>query len=305
MYESLTPILAFIGVLTLGGGVILGLAARRGSLRRLKADRTNTELDAPQEAQRTGPRALLAGITRLGHALSLGRVSANLCEHLARAGFHQSSAATTYLGVKLMLLLFGGAVAAAFVLPTSLNPWYKGYLLGLGPILLFFLPNLAIRFRRRRRALQVRQHLPVAIDLLEVCVTAGMGLDTAWNAVSDEIRHVSMLLADEMMLVNLERQLGASRTLAMRNMAERTGAEELSSLVALLVQTERFGTSVGEALRTFAQSMREARSMRSEEAAEKLAVKLLFPLVFFIFPVMLLVMGGPAGITIYDVMIRK
>jgi tight adherence protein C len=186
-----------------------------------------------------------------------------------------------------------------------LNPWYKGYLLGLGPILLFFLPNLAIRFRRRRRALQVRRHLPVAIDLLEVCVTAGMGLDTAWNAVSDEIRHVSMLLADEMMLVNLERQLGASRTLAMRNMAERTGAEELSSLVALLVQTERFGTSVGEALRTFAQSMREARSMRSEEAAEKLAVKLLFPLVFFIFPVMLLVMGGPAGITIYDVMIRK
>ena len=304
MYESLTPILAFIGVLTLGGGVILGLAARRGSLRRLKADRSNTELDAPQEAQRAGPRALLAGLRRLGHALSLGRVSANLCEHLTKAGFHQSSAATTYLGVKLMLLLFGGAVAAALVLPTSLNPWYKGYLLGLGPILLFFLPNLAIRFRRRRRALQVRQHLPVAIDLLEVCVTAGMGLDTAWNAVSDEIRHVSMLLADEMMLVNLERQLGASRTLAMRNMAERTGAEELSSLVALLVQTERFGTSVGEALRTFAQSMREARSMRSEEAAEKLAVKLLFPLVFFIFPVMLLVMGGPAGITIYDVMVR-
>jgi tight adherence protein C len=304
MSESLTPILAFIGVLTLGGGVILGLAVRRGSLRRLKADRSNTEVDAPQEAQSPGPRALLAGLRRLGHALSLGRVSANLCEHLTKAGFHQSSAATTYLGVKIMLLVLGGAVAAAVVLPTSLNPWFKAYLIGLGPILLFFLPNLAIRFRRRGRAKQVRQHLPVAIDLLEVCVTAGMGLDTAWNAVSDEIRHVSMLLADEMMLVNLERQLGASRTLALRNMADRTGAEELSSLVALLVQTERFGTSVGEALQTFAQSMREVRSMRSEEAAEKMAVKLLFPLVFFIFPVMLLVMGGPAGITIYEVMVR-
>ena len=93
-----------------------------------------------------------------------------------------------------------------------------------------------------------------------------MGLDTAWNSVSDEIRHVSSILGDEMALTMLEMHLGAARTNAMRNMAERTGAQELASLVALLVQSDRFGTSISEALRTFATSMRDARSQRAKAA---------------------------------------
>jgi len=137
------------------------------------------------------------------------------------------------------------------------------------------------------------------VDLLEICVSAGMGLDTAWNSVADEIRSVSSVLGDEMALTMLEMQLGAPRTGAMRNMAERTGAQELASLVALLVQSDRFGTSIAEALRTFATSMRHSRSQRAEEAAEKTAVKLLFPLVFCIFPVMLIVTVGPSSITLW------
>jgi tight adherence protein C len=128
-----------------------------------------------------------------------------------------------------------------------------------------------------------------------------MGLDMAWNHVCDEIRSVSHVLSDEMALTVLEINLGAPRTVAMRHMAERTGAEELASLVALLVQSDRFGTSVADSLRTFAVGMREQRSQRAEEQAEKTAVKLLFPLVFFIFPVMLIVMVGPAGITLYRI----
>jgi tight adherence protein C len=127
-----------------------------------------------------------------------------------------------------------------------------------------------------------------------------MGLDMAWNAVCDEFRGVSQILADEMALSNLEMHLGAPRADAMRNMAKRTGVEDISSLVATLVQSERFGTSVSQALRTYADAMRQERSARAEEAAEKLAIKLLFPMVMFIFPCMFVVILGPAGVRIKE-----
>jgi tight adherence protein C len=168
--------------------------------------------------------------------------------------------------------------------------------------LFFFLPNLYIARRLGQRRLEVKRHMPDAIDLLEICVSSGMGLDQAWNSVGDEIRIVSPVLADEMALANLELQLGATRAEALRHMADRTGAEEFSSLVAMLVQSERFGTSISEALSVFAKTMRETRSQRAEESAEKMAVKLLFPLVLCIFPVMLIVMAGPAVLTIMDIM---
>jgi tight adherence protein C len=132
--------------------------------------------------------------------------------------------------------------------------------------------------------------------MLEICVSAGMGLDAAWNSVSDEVRRVSDHMSDEMELTNLEINLGTPRAVAMRHMAERTGVEDISSLVTLLLQSERFGASIVDALRTFARSLREIRSQRAEENAEKMAVKLLFPMVFFIFPVLFVVMVGPAVI---------
>ena len=141
-------------------------------------------------------------------------------------------------------------------------------------------------------------HLPDALDLLEICISAGMGLDTAWNAVADEVRHVCPTLADEMALANLEMHLGAPRAVALRHMAERTTCEDLSSLVAIMVQSERFGTSIASALQTFAASMRQVRSQRAEEKAEKMAVKLIVPMVAFIFPAVMIVLAGPAGITL-------
>ncbi len=116
----------------------------------------------------------------------------------------------------------------------------------------------------------------------------------AWNSVARQIRGVSGAFADEMELTNLEINLGVPRSTAMRHMAERTGAEDISSLVALLIQSDRFGASIVDALRTFAQSMRESRSQEASEAAEKMSVKLLFPMVLFIFPALLIVMVGPA-----------
>jgi tight adherence protein C len=169
-----------------------------------------------------------------------------------------------------------------------------------GATTLFFVPNLFLRFRCQSRRAEVTRHLSDVVDLLEICVSGGMGLDMAWNAVGDEVRAVSPLLADEMALTSLEMHLGADRGVALRHMAQRTGADQLSSLVAMLVQSERFGTKISDALQVFAASLREQRSEKAEESAEKMAVKMLFPMVVLIFPVVIIVSVGPAAITLAE-----
>jgi tight adherence protein C len=196
----------------------------------------------------------------------------------------------------LLALSIGGAVAFSFEMSLIMRACViVASLAGFA-----LLPNVLVTIRKKRRTADVRSHLPDAIDLLEICVSSGMGLDTAWNAVCDEFRGVSTVLADEMALSNLEMHLGAPRADAMRNMARRTGVEDIGSMVATLVQSEKFGTSVSQALRTYADAMRTERSQRAEEAAEKLAVLLLFPMVMFIFPCMFIVILGPAGVKIRE-----
>ncbi len=297
MIELMVPILIFVAVVAVGSAVTAALIGRSKSIQmrlRLNDSASAVELSA-------GGNGLVRVLGRLAAAFSFGS-SSHLKEELANAGYYGDAAAQTYIGLKLLLLLFGLAATALALIPLDLALPIKVYLAIVVAVALFFVPNLVTRARRNKRRSQARQFLPDAVDLLEVCVSAGMGLDMAWNSVSDEVRRVSPVLADEMALTNLEIRLGASRTDAMRHMAERTGADELSSLVVLLVQAERFGTSVADALRLFANTMRNTRSERAEETAEKMAVKLLFPLVLFIFPVMLIVMAGPAGITLVRVL---
>jgi tight adherence protein C len=146
---------------------------------------------------------------------------------------------------------------------------------------------------RRRRARAIRQNLPVAMDLLEIGVSAGATLDGVWNEVAEQIRPVCPPLADEMVLVSLERRLGVPRPDALREMVRRTGVDDVQSLVGLLVQSQRYGTGVSEALRIFADTMRDTHMQRAEEAAEKLSVKLSVPMIVFVFPAVLIVAGGP------------
>jgi tight adherence protein C len=167
-----------------------------------------------------------------------------------------------------------------------------------GSALFFFLPNVAVWRQLKKHRDEIKLHLPEAIDLLEICVTSGIGLDMAWNIVADEMYNVSSILSNAMSLTNFEINLGATRVRAMKNMAERTGVEELSSLAAILIQTERFGTSIADTLRSFANTMREDRSYTAEESAEKLPVKLIIPMALFIFPAVLITLGGPAIIMI-------
>jgi tight adherence protein C len=166
--------------------------------------------------------------------------------------------------------------------------------------LFFFLPNVVIVYQLRKRREDIRRHLPEAVDLLEICVSSGIGLDMAWQMVSEEIQHVSTVLAQAMSLTNFEVNLGASRVEAMQHMAARTGVDELTSLAAILMQTERFGTSIADTLHIFADSMREERSCVAQESAEKMAVKLIFPMVLFIFPAIIVTVAGPAVIALFS-----
>ena len=280
------------GLFVIAIGAALGLLRQHGRQARQARERALSK--EKQSDETFGKRRVSSTAERVGQAMSSGKTSRGLRQRLAMAGFHSESAASTFLGYKLFLLILGALAVGVLVLPLELTLPLKLATAAAAGGCLFMVPNLVVEWRRRKRREEVRRHLPDAIDLLDICVSSGMGLDTAWNAVADEMRRVNTTLADEMDLANLEMSLGAGRAIAMRHMAERTGAEEISSLVALLLQSERFGASVVDALRTFAENLRETRSARAEEAAEKMAVKMLFPMVMFVFPPLLIVLVGPA-----------
>jgi len=292
-YEHLVPFLTFASVIAIGGGIIAVRVARREPIKaRLQRDDL---LASPG----TKPKSMDV-VQRLGSTLSGSKgASSQLKQQLIQAGYHEPGAPSIYIGSKLLLLAAGFGASASTLLPLPIPLHYKVLGIAMASVLLSFLPNFYVSVRRSKRRLDVQIHLADAVDLLEICVSSGMGLDMAWNSVSDEVRRVSTTLADEMALTNLEIHLGAQRAQAMRNMAYRTGAEEISSLVATIVQSDRFGTSIADALRVFATSMREQRSQKAEEAAEKMAVMLLFPMVLCIFPAMLIVVAAPSVITFF------
>jgi tight adherence protein C len=167
----------------------------------------------------------------------------------------------------------------------------------------YFLPNIFLERRIAYRKREILDSFPDAMDLIIVCVESGLGLDAALARVSEEMHMISPILGEELHLINLELRAGSSRERALRNLALRTGVEDIDTLVAMLVQSDRFGTSVAQALRVHAENLRTKRRLRAEEAAAKIALKLLFPLIFFIFPSMLLVLLGPALISINRVLL--
>jgi len=296
--ERLTLLTVLGSALTGVSVVLVGAAVlvRRREKDAIEVARRRAMQDQDVAAEESGRPRLIFTVQRVGEVVARGKPSQGLRERLAAAGYHGASAASVFLGSKV--LLFGGGVALLFYLlrnfQTSLDLAPVMLLTAIGGFFFFFIPDLAVGIARDRRRRNIRRHLPDAVDLLEICVSAGLGLDQAWNSVAEEIRRVCPTLADEMELTNLEISLGASRAVAMRHMAERTGAEDISSLVALLVQSERFGASIVDALRTFATTMRETWSQRAEESAERMAVKMLFPMVLFIFPALLIITVGPA-----------
>ena len=298
--EILMMVTTFLSATLLGGAVITGYSARKRKLS-MRISGIQEELidpDAPAEKP-----LFVRSLMHIGSLVSSSKgPSLGLRAQLSKAGFQGRSAVTAFLGAKMLLfvagLLAGGAFTLLFEMPFSTQV----LCVMLGAVIPFFIPNVLLKVRHQSRVSEVREHLPDVVDLLEICVSGGMGMDMAWNSVTDEIRAVSPLLANEMALTNLEIHLGVSRGEAISNMADRTGSEELSGLVAVLVQSEKFGTSVSEALGTFAETMRSIRSERAEEAAQKMALKMLFPMILLIFPCVMIVAIGPAIIILIEVL---
>jgi tight adherence protein C len=296
MIETVIPFLAFLSVVAIGASFLLAQKQKQKMMEIRLQDSRFVEMPEKEEAKKLGFLKLLA---QIGNVVSHGNASRTLNEQMVRAGYIGSAAPAIYTGVKILLFLLGLVIMTAVLMPTGLSDAHKAVLIVLAATIVFFLPNFIVVSQLRRRREEIRQHLPEAVDLLEICVSSGLGLDMAWHMVSEEIQQVSPILANAMSLTNFEINLGSSRVEALRHMAERTGVNELSSLATILIQTERFGTSIAETLKIFANSMREERTHIAEESAEKMAVKMLFPMVLCIFPAVLVTVAGPALITLF------
>lgn len=227
------------------------------------------------------------------------RGASPLRQQLIHAAYREPSAVAIFWGAKVALTA-GLGILGFLAFQTIAGDTAKAMLAGAwGAGLGWVGPTLHVRSRARARQKEIQRALADALDLLVVCVEAGLALNQALVRVAEEIRHVSAVTSDEMTLVNLEIRAGVPRDEALRNLGDRTGVADLQSLVAMLVQTDRFGTSVAQALRVHSDTMRVKRRQRAEEAAAKTTIKLVFPLAFCIFPALFVVILGPALVSIY------
>ena len=296
--EIAVAILVFFAVILIGFSIILYRSHKKKSI---EVRMVGVFEDDPFSSKTEQAGGILKFIEKIGNIASHSRASASLWEQMIQAGFLNPYAPAIYTGIKILLFMVGFLLAAIFLIPTELVFSSKMTLIFLGATAFFFLPNLFLVYQMKKRHDEIYRHLPEAVDLLEICVSSGLGLDMAWNIVADEIRQVSRVLSGAMSLTNFEMHLGVTRIDAMKHMAERTGVAELKSLAAILIQTDRFGTSIAETLQIFATSIREERSFVAQEVAEKMSVKMLLPMILFIFPAILIVLIGPAIISLGEV----
>ncbi|PQO30546.1 type II secretion system F family protein [Bremerella cremea] len=221
-----------------------------------------------------------------------------LKDKLSYAGFRSEAAPTTFLGLKFAglvcgLLLGGGTfmLLGDFSLFGILK---AGLVLGF----FFYLPEVGLWYLGKTRKEQIFRGLPDALDLMVVCVEAGLGLDQAMRRVAEEMKKTYRVIAEEFGMCNFQLQMGRARVDVLHELGQRTGVEDLRSLAAILIQADKFGSSVAQALRVQSDAMRTRRRQIAEEKAAKTAVKMIFPLVFFIFPGIFVVLVGPAAITV-------
>jgi tight adherence protein C len=223
-----------------------------------------------------------------------------LQKQLMHAGFRSAEAPIIYRAIQLISMagfpLMVAVVCAAMGWPLNKAIVYVilGFVTG------FFLPRFFLRRITNNRQRDLRWGLADALDLMVVSVEAGLGLNAAMMKVSSELKDVHYAIATEFELANLEIRVGRDRDEALRNLAERTGVDDLRSLVAMLIQTDKFGTSIAKGLRVFSDSLRTKRRQRAEQEAQKAAVKLLLPLALFLFPTLFIAILGPAALNLMD-----
>jgi tight adherence protein C len=289
--------MAFVfGTALIVGGALL-LIPRRGVAvdRRLDELGSYRDTDAP-----AAPRmaSLIGVFKKIGDKMPRSpKEMGPLRKRLVQAGYRRHEAVTIFFGIRV---LFALALFAFCATPILVKPNILMALGGLG--LGYILPGMVLARLAKRRAKKIQLSLADALDLLVVSVEAGLGLDQALLRVGAELKFAYPELAEELNLINLELRAGKPRSEALRNLADRTGVDDLSALVTMLIQTDKFGTSVAQSLRVYSETLRTKRRQRAEEAAAKTGVKMVFPLVFCIFPAIWVVTIGPAAIKFVTVL---
>ncbi len=226
-----------------------------------------------------------------------------LKQKLDEAGLRTDNAASMLSTLKVVAAGFGFFVAGGVtLLANGPNIWSLLYALGIG-VLFMFIPELVLGFIAGSRKQKLFLGLPDALDLMVVCVEAGLGMDQALRRVADEMESTQPVVSHEFKLCNHQLQMGSTRETVLTDLGERNGVDDLNTLASVMIQVDRFGTSVGKALRVQSEAMRTRRRQIAEEKASKTAVKLIFPLVLFIFPGIFVVLVGPAAITMINEML--
>lgn len=229
--------------------------------------------------------------------------SSALRTRFLHAGIRNPDARLVYFGAKTLLpVALAGFAYVALRGFTQSSGFALLFFVFLSALIGCYVPNLLLYFKIKSRQREIFESFPDAADLMLVCVEAGLGLDAGLSKVADEIQRKSVALAEELHLTNLEMRAGATREKSLRNLALRTGVEEIGTFATMLTQADKFGTSIGDALRVFSDDLRHKRQVLAEERAAKVPTKMLFPLVLFIFPSILMVVLGPALIQIIRTM---
>lgn len=304
----LVAVFTFLAVVLASSAAFLYMNSREAlQVWRRRVDGTGTTNDASPDGmaeQLKGQlQAMLEWLATLNQPSNVEEARA-IRRQLITAGYRSGKAPIFFLGARLMLAIIVVGVMALVPVKFLGFPSYSNLIFYyvLAAACGYYAPALWLRKKISTRQDALQRAIPDALDLMVVCVEAGLGLDQALGRVGEEVKRTHPELSDELNILAIELRTGVSRQEALRNFALRTDLEEVRNLVALLVQTDRFGTSIGQALRVHADSMRSTRRLKAEELAAKLPVKLLLPLIFFIFPSMFIVLIGPACIQMVRVL---
>lgn len=309
--SDIIPILVFVGIVVAIWAVLSMISSRNSRaldrLARLSRPQSLADLEDP--ARGRGDHKL-QGLIDAAKSISRPLMPSTELEQgalktkLANAGFRSDVAPMVYSGLRLAsLALFFGIGVAAFI---PGRPFGSFAIQGVvyTTVVGFFLPSVILWYLRSKRQQAIFLTLPDALDLLVVCVESGLGLDAAMRRVCDELGSHAKVLSEELSLANFHLQMGRPRREVLHDLGVRTGVDDVRSLAAILIQADRFGSSIAQALRVQSDSMRTRRKQLAEEKAAKTAVQMLFPLILFIFPGIFVVLVGPAAINIIETLFK-
>ncbi len=315
LFAALIPLIKLVPfAVFIAFAVLAWLLLESFGSRKPRAEERLDELKNPSTRRRNGEESPVKKSATMTRVLSKASPMAKplqpktaaeagrLKTRLSEAGMRSEAAVGVFLGLKLIGLIIGLSCSGATTLLTSGFTQVTLVYTVLASAGMFYLPDAIVWLIARHRKEAIFLGLPDVLDLLVVCVEAGLGLDQGMRKVSEEMKKSARIVAEEFTLCNFQLQMGRARTEVLQDLGARTGVDDLRSLAAILIQADKFGSSIAQALRVQSDSMRMRRHQLAEEKAAKTAVKLIFPLVIFIFPAIFVVLVGPAAITIVNEM---